>query len=640
MKLTNTTILFFILLVAIALRFFNYFEIPYTHDELSALFRTNYDNFSTLIEKGVKEDGHPAGIQVFLYYWAKLFCTTEWIVKLPFTIFGIISVFLIYLIAKRWFNETVGLISSAFLASIQFTVIYSQIARPYISGLFFSLLMVFYWTKIIQNPDKQFYKNSALFIVSASLCAYNHYFSLLFAAIVGISGLFFIKKHYLIRYLIACLLILILYAPHFNIFIYQLKIGGVEGWLGKPHNDFFLRYIEYIFNFSIISIILAIILFVFGAIKMSLKDINYKNYILFSIWFIIPFLIGFYYSKYFNAVLQFSVLIFNFPFLFFILYGHIKPQKSITNLILISYILAINTFSLIYDRKHYELFYNSPFRGIVTDYQQVKQKNNDIVSIIDSDKKITKYYLSKLKIDSNFIWFDSFNNEYDFKKFIENESKSHSKLYLGCLSFNNPLTVPIIQDYYPKIEWQKNYAGGTTYMFTKEIENGNDIIDFLNFESDNQKSWNSIDTENYNDSISFSEKKSYLIDNKTEWGPTYSAELEKIITNKNNFIDISLKAKSFNGFNDVILVSSLESNGENIFWGGTSFDKFALSDSTKDKWSTIHHSMKLSDIYINYRNILLKIYIWNKGKNTFFIDDFIIKLRQGNPVIYGLNEKF
>ncbi len=39
-----------------------------------------------LIEGGVKVDGHPAGIHVFLYYWTKLFGTNEWIVKLPFIV--------------------------------------------------------------------------------------------------------------------------------------------------------------------------------------------------------------------------------------------------------------------------------------------------------------------------------------------------------------------------------------------------------------------------------------------------------------------------------------------------------------------------------------------------------------------------
>ena len=83
-KLSNLTVLVLIIVVAAVLRFFNYAEIPFTHDELSALSRLYYDNFSTLIREGVMPDGHPAGIQVFLYYWVRFFGEDEWIVKLPF----------------------------------------------------------------------------------------------------------------------------------------------------------------------------------------------------------------------------------------------------------------------------------------------------------------------------------------------------------------------------------------------------------------------------------------------------------------------------------------------------------------------------------------------------------------------------
>ena len=118
MKLTNRSLLIIIMIVAAVLRFYNYFEIPFTHDEFSALFRTNFPDFQTLIDQGVKVDGHPAGVQVFLYYWVQLFGIHEWSIKLPFTLMGIASVYLMYLIAKFWYNETVALISISFFATL------------------------------------------------------------------------------------------------------------------------------------------------------------------------------------------------------------------------------------------------------------------------------------------------------------------------------------------------------------------------------------------------------------------------------------------------------------------------------------------------------------------------------------------
>ena len=639
MRLTNRLILLLVLITAIILRFVNYFEIPFTHDEFSALFRLDFGSFSELIEKGVKIDGHPAGIQVFLYYWTKLFGSSEWIVKLPFTIFGILSVWLSYKIATKWFNETVGLITSAFLASIQFTVMYSQIARPYISGLFFSLLMVYYWSMLIKQPDKHFFKNIIFFILAASLCAYNHYFSLLFAAIVGFSGLFFIQKKYLFKYIISGFVIFALYLPHLNIFLYQLKIGGVGGWLGKPHNDFIIRYIEYIFNFSIFSIIMTLGLVVFGAKGANLRNVNYKHYALFIIWFLLPFLIGFYYSKYYSSVLQFSVLIFCFPFLFLVLFGHIKLQKTVINLILVMLILSVNIYTLVFNRRHYDLFYHSIYKEILLDYNEVKKNSVNTLFIIDSHKKITNYYSEKLKIDIDFISYDSFSNEADLITFLEQNS-NYTKLYFGCLSSINPLSIPIIQDYYPTIEWQRNYVGGTTFLFSKNSPSNNDTpIEYLGFETGTSNFWSSIDLSKITDSLSFSGEKSYIINNETEWGPTFSEDLNDIMLNENNFIDISLKARAIDNMDDVILVATLDADNGTIYWGGTNFNKFILPNQSNNKWITIHHSIKLSDVYLNYGNIRMKVYVWNKGKRNLFIDEFKIKLRTGNPVIYGLNEK-
>ena len=639
MKLTNRVVLFIILIVASVLRLVNYFDIPYTHDEFSAIFRLDFNSFSELIEKGVKIDGHPAGIQVFLYFWTQLFGFEEWVVKGPFIVFGILSVLLIYFIANKWFNETVGLLSSAFLASIQFTVMYSQIARPYISGLFFSLLMVYYWTNLIKNPNNKFYKNSILFVVSASLCTYNHHFSLLFAAIVGISGLCFIEKEFLAKYIISGISILIIYIPHLEIFIYQLNVGGVEEWLGKPPNDFIIKYIQYIFHFSLLPLIIALGIFMFGARDKSLKKINHKHYILFFSWFILPLLIGFFYSKHVSSVLQYSVLIFSFSYLFFLLFGHFKLQKPIVNLILVSIILCANVFTLIFERKHYNLFYHSPYEEIVHDYLDLRKTNNNAVFIIDSHKKITNHYLSNLDIETGFIWYDSFKSESDFKVFLEHQSKIHDKLFLGCLSSNNPLTLAIIKEHYPKIELQNNYAGGTTYLFSKELKKRNSYVEFLDFESEEFDSWSSIDLSKFSDSISSSGERSYLIDSMNEWSPTYSKELNNIISNENNFIDISVDAYTNENLEGVILVSSIESNGEVIHWGGTDFNRLIPLDGLKSTWTTFYHSIKLSDVNQNYDNTVLKTFIWNKGRKNFIIDDFKIELRKGNPVIYGLVEK-
>ena len=640
MKLQNSVILILIIIVASALRLFNLFDIPFTHDEFSALFRTYFSNFSELIQKGVITDTHPAGIQVFLYYWTKLFGYAEWVVKMPFLIAGIASVYLIYLIAKNWHNETVALITASFLATIQYTIVYSQIARPYISGLFFSLLMVHFWTKMMLHPQRRFYLNTVLFILSAALCAYNHHFSLLFAAIVGLSGLFFIQREYLLKYIFSGILIAILYIPHINIFMGQLQQGGIEGWLGKPHNDFIINYIGYIFNFSTISYTLTILLILWGILAAGKHDFNVKQFILFASWFFLPFLVGFLYSKYVNSVLQYSVLIFSFPYLLFLLFGHIKLQKPIINLVIVLIIISVNSFSVIKVRQHYSLFYSSVYKQILVDHEAAIKTHRSIGSVIDSDSNISNHYIERLNFNKNFVWYDSLPTEKELIAYLEKQSQSSYYLYFGCLSGNPPATVSIIQSYYPTIEWQNNYPGGTTYLFSKTKNNEKDIIDNQNFDLEYRPFWSGIDTSKLEDTLSFSGKTGYRIDDQSEWGPSYSRSLNEIMINRNNFIDISVKAYLPEKYDDIVLVASLDSKNQNIYWSGTLFDKFITPNNNKEgKWITIYHTIKLSDIYLNHRKIQLNIFIWNKGKHNFYIDDFTIRLRAGNPIIYGMEQK-
>lgn len=624
-----------IVLVAIGLRFYHFFEIPFTHDEFSALFRLNFNTFSDLIEKGVKVDGHPAGIQVFLFYWTKLFGTDEWIVKLPFLISGVLSVWLTYKIALLYFNRTVALICMAFIASMQYTIMYSQIARPYTSGLFFSLFTVYFWSLLVKKPERNFLVNSVLYILSSALCAYNHYFSLLFVAIVGISGLFFIRREYLRWYVLSGFIIFLLFLPHFKIFLYQLNVGGV-GWLGKPGNDFIIEYLEYLFHFSWQVYLLVVLLFLYGVVTKGYKQVGLKKIGLFVAWFFVPFLIGFFYSKYGHPVLQYSVLIFSFPYLLFLLFGSIRAQKELVNYIIVGVILLVNISTLVINRKHYTIFYNSVYEKIVTDAESVSDKTGKVLKIVDSHPKITDYYCEKLRLDTGFVRYQRFGDKVSFQKFLEAKDGQFDMLYLGALSSSDPVLIPIIKQFYPHIEWSNDYFGGSTYLFSKKGTVDEPLTD-LDFEEQNNE-WNAIDTSRITDTISYSGKKSYRYNAETEWGPVYTCELGDVISNKNDFIDISVKIKASDSLDDIILVVSLEDNGESIHWGGVNGKVFSKERVSKDEWITFLHSVKLADAKSTKANLLLKILVWNRGRQSFFIDDFKISSRAGNPLLYGLYE--
>ena len=198
----------------------------------------------------------------------------------------------------------------------------------------------------------------------------------------------------------------------------------------------------------------------------------------------------------------------------------------------------------------------------------------------------------------------------------------------------------MIQDYFPTIEIQNNYFEGTTYVFSKEKNKTIKHIDFLDFNSPISSNWASIEKTKIIHNNSSPNQNNYHLTKEVEWGPTFATPLMRVINNKNNFIDISVEAKSKHSLSGVVLVASLESNGKSIYWGGTDFSELNQIELDSNEMQRFHHSIKLSDIYLDHTNLELKIYIWNKNKRDFFIDNFKIVLRDGNPFIYGLIHNF
>jgi len=136
-----------VVLVAIGLRFGWLFSLPLTNDETSALMRLQVSGLGELINGVVWNDGHPMLVQVFLWYWTQWFGTAVWVIKLPFLLCGVGAVILMIHIGMRLNRPWAGLMAAAMLATLQFPVMYSEIARPYAPGLLLALWAFYVWLR-------------------------------------------------------------------------------------------------------------------------------------------------------------------------------------------------------------------------------------------------------------------------------------------------------------------------------------------------------------------------------------------------------------------------------------------------------------------------------------------------------------
>jgi len=632
---TKEILLLIILLIAFVLRFYQFGELPFMWDELSAWNRLHFDSFSELIELGVKPDGHPAGVQVFLYYWTHLFGDTEWIVKLPFALMGVASVLVFYKIGEIWWNKTVSLLSASFMSSLQFFVLYSTLARPYISGLFLTLMMVYFWSLyMFRSPKRKFLFG---YIIFSALSAYNHHFSLLLAAIVGLSGLAVLPKGKLKEYMMSGLLIFILYIPHLSIFFHQLGIGGIGGegnWLSKPNPSFFWQFLFWAFHYSIllvITVVFIVLLSLFNRSKLNVKKQKWIKKLLLLLWFFLPFLIGYYYSVFVNPVIQFSMLIFGFPYLLLLLFSGFKEIKSVLLAGMVIVILFITTSTLIINRKHFEIIKKQIFNSsalCLNSQQNIQAKN--IFFIYNTIPAYQEYYLKKYHLDRT-PTISIYNKKFTLVKF--DSILSHISQDYILISGLPESLVPLVKLRFPNLIERTNGYTYESYLFSRKEQASVELHQLVSSSNSwfGDKDWSIPQDRLSNDSLG---NKYFSFSNKQEWGFSFKDSLH-IIMPERSIIDMQIDIITDSLPLNAVLVGIFSISGQKSIWRGQAFKENLVKT---DLGYRLFYSLD-TRLLMNtkeFERAIFKAYIWNKANEKFNVQEMKVFCRNANPIKYGL----
>ena len=619
---TENLLLIFILLVASVLRFYNYPNLFVHFDEFSAYFRTGFENFSDLIQKGVVEpDTHPAGVQVFLNYWVALAGPDMMLFKLPFVLMGIASIYLAFKIGKLWFNPTVGLITALFIGFTQYSLTYTLFARPYASGLFFSLMMVWFWSRAFIIIRGRFINNVIGFVIFGALCAYDHYFALFFLVLVWMSGLFVIKRDQLLKYVLAGLAIFILFTPHLNIFFIQLGKGGVESWLAKPTPVFFIDYLKYILHYSIWMYLFVAILFVLSFRGVRNNKIKFRKQFILIFWILTTYLVAYFYSVYRSAVLQYSVLFFTFPFLVMLAFSFYKSLKPWLNLLIVIIFLVVSFFSLKNDRHYFYLMYNSGYEKMLSESERIIQQYGEehVTVLLNEPEKIQNFYLDKLKIPAeHFNNINEFETTRDFTYFLDTVNTDY--LILGGVGFSHPEFIQMAENRFPCMISEKNWFLCDWFLFSKKIPS-----DFAG----------AADRLIYNFEKQYHQKQGLMkpVEKPAEYINLVEFGLDSLLSHKNNWFNLKLVIRSEVPVESALLISEIKEGQKNILWSATRFGDFQF---TADSTQTMYQTFKLSDINFDPEDATFKVYIWNQEFESFYIKSFRFETRDGNPYLYGL----
>ncbi len=408
-KLKNNWPLLTLLALHGLVLFYNYTTIPFSHDELSAIERCKFDSFHDLINLGVKPDGHPAGVQLLLWFIIQLFGIHEWILKLPFLIAGLGCLILLYRISETIFSRYAAATTSVFFIFLSYYIAQEVVARPYIPGLFCSLGVFFACLKIKQNPALR-YNYILLFLFSIG-AFYSHYFSFLQAIVIWILFYAFYSKRMNIKYfLIAIGASLIAFIPHIGITFHHLGMGGLE-WLSEPNLQFFAYFFRSYFNNSIPLLIAASSLFI---LCFLVKQKSRKMRPLLLLLFVLPSAILFIYSILRAPVLQAPALYFCSPFLLLLIGNGINFFNRFIKISLIISLLISNAYILVLQSQFYQLRDYQPMEKFVVTSQNLITQNHaaNLLVIWSGNSKYLKYYINKHNFTNNIIITDTLK---DFK---------------------------------------------------------------------------------------------------------------------------------------------------------------------------------------------------------------------------------
>ena len=464
-------LLFIIILVGGIVRFYGLNGFTYSADEVSALLRTDFNSIGDLFRYGVKEnDMHPAGVQLFLFGWTKLFGYGEWIVRLPFVISGIISLFITYKLTRRWFSVSAGLTATALLAGLDYFIIYSEIARPYSFGMLFTLMTALFWARLLERRINPI--NYLWFALSCLLTMYSHYYGFLVVAIIGLTGFIMIERRRLAAYTITGISIILLYLPHYSITKYQLDRGGLEGWLGKPDKNWLFDYLFTLFNESWPVIMILALLAAIGLVyKIKAPKLS-RFHLITLAWFSISFLFGFFYSRMRSPILQPSVMLFSAPFLVMFLGDILAHSKRRDLGLFVPAVCLITATSSTVFENH---FFNKTHFGVLQEISENnvawKEKYKDVTATVNvSSKGYMDFYADhhNLNVDYRLYTIEpGVEDGWDSLYYILSTSQSEYFSFGWSTRANPLITYEMIRMFYPEIVEDNVYENSRVTLFKR-----------------------------------------------------------------------------------------------------------------------------------------------------------------------------
>ncbi|MBU1031365.1 glycosyltransferase family 39 protein, partial [Patescibacteria group bacterium] len=152
-----------ILTTGLCLRLISLNQSLWLDEAINVMAAKSFSLFGMVTQYAVA-DFHPPGWFAILWIWGKLFGYSEIAVRLPSVIFGVLTIYITYLIGKKLISGKLGLLAALLLSINPLHIYYSQEARMYSLAAFAVAVNVYLLVKLIKGE-----RVNLIFLISGNL---------------------------------------------------------------------------------------------------------------------------------------------------------------------------------------------------------------------------------------------------------------------------------------------------------------------------------------------------------------------------------------------------------------------------------------------------------------------------------------
>ena len=305
-----------------------------------------------------------------------------------------------------------------------------------------------------------------------------------------------------------------------------------------------------------------------------------------------------------------------------VIFSFFKEHRPVVNLTAAIILAAAGLYSTVYEKNFYGTKYFGVFKELAEkiiawndNYGEQNISRN--INVINS--YYVDYYFNRFGSKPDYYFLRAENENYilKMKEQIERCNKKYF-LYAWSNSFNPPEVSELIKRRFPKIIEQASYFNSEITLFGKDenFQREKMLESFTNFDIE-QKEF-VCDSTQLDSTLSYSGKFSLRINANIEYSCLYEISMVNLFHDSIKFANVSAWCSFLNGDDAHLVIEYVNESG--IYeWQSVKTNNFS---PIKNKWVEVFKTISKPKKYNT--NDKVKMYIWNPGKNLFFIDDITI----------------